>query len=181
MALYSDALARMIDMRMKKWVWPKNYGGAEWHGYYVFLSRTRDSDILEDSNFAVALAALGGETGFDDDDIAAVAVVREGHWACGWVEWIAIHETAIDKIAIAEKLLERLENYPILDEEDFSEREYEECAEYWGRLMNPHERAEYLRRHSYTCNSFSDMSQAIRGSWYHAANMLHCPSELIAG
>lgn len=168
-------------MRMKKWEWPQNYGGAEWHGYYVFLSRTRDSDILEESNFAVALAALGGETGFDDEGHAEVAVVRESHWAVGWLEWIAVHEAATEKIAIAEKLLERLENYPVLDEEDYSAREYEGCAEYWEKAMGARDRIEYLRAHSYTCHSFSDMSQAIRGSWYHAVSMLHCPSDLISG
>lgn len=170
-------------MKLKKWAWPKNYIGEEWNDYYVFLGQNRDSDVLTRSNFRSALAALGGETGFEEDEngeeYALVAVVSEKHWACGWVEWIAIHESAAEKIAIAEKILEHLEDYPVLDEDDFSTLEDEECAETWG-YMSISARVEYMRGHSYTCECIRDMFAAIRGgSWSTAAGMLHCPSDLI--
>lgn len=116
-------------MRMEKWTRPKDYIGEEWEGYYVFLGQDRDSEVLTRSNFRSALAELGGEIGKNDDGISEVTVVRERHWACGWVEWIAIHESAVEKIVIAEKILERLENYPVVNEDDFSALEDEECAE----------------------------------------------------
>jgi hypothetical protein len=124
-------------MSMQKWTRPDYYMGASWPGYYVFLGQNRDSSSLDRSNFKVALAALGGETSIDDpgteEGLDLVTVVRESHWACGWIEWIAIHESATDKIALANKMLERLDNYPVLDEEDWSELEYTEAYEYWDQ------------------------------------------------
>ena len=80
-----------MDIKMKLWTRPDSYWGAEWHDFYVFLSQHRDSDSLTRSNFTCALDKLGeskscqwGET---------VQVVRENHWAVGWVEWIAIHKS----------------------------------------------------------------------------------------
>lgn len=166
-------------MRMKKWTWPKNYIGAKWEGYYVFMRQNRDSDVLTRSNFRSALAALGGETGEDDNGISEVAVVWESHYACGWMEWIAIHESAVEKIATAENILERLEDYPVLDGDDFSLLEAEECAKTWG-YMGASGRIEYMRGHAHTCENIRGMFEAIRGgSWDAAASMLHCPSNLI--
>ncbi len=170
-------------MRMQKWTRPENYGGAEWNNYYIFLSQNRDSDVLTRSNFRSALTAIGGETGFEENEngnkYALITVVRENHWACGWVEWIAIHESATEQIAIAERILERLEDYPIVNENDFGELEYEECAETW-KNMSVSERSYYLRRHSHTCSCIRNMFEAVRGgSWRAAANMLHCPADLI--
>lgn len=166
-------------MRMKKWTWPQNYGGARWDGYYVFMAQTRDSDAFGRSNFRCALAEIGGETGEDENGIEAVVVVRESHWVCGWVEWIAIHESAAEQIAKAENILECLEGYLIVNENDFSEEEDKECAEVWENCYTWRERAAYLRQHSHGVTPWRDLLAAVRGSWYHAANMLHCPSDLI--
>jgi hypothetical protein len=68
-----------------------------------------------------------------------------------------------------------------LDEGDWGRREDEECERVWRDCYSASERVDYLRKHSYTAGSLADLLQAIRaGSWYHAANMLHCPSDLIA-
>ena len=79
-----------------------NAGSAEWHSYYsAGVGQSRDSDCLEQSNFAAMLASLGGES-------ETVLVVRESHWAVGWVEWIAIHEADEKALAIADAQCERL-------------------------------------------------------------------------
>ena len=110
---------------LKRWERPRDYFGAEWSNYSsAGVGQSRDSDCLEQSNFAVMLAALGGET-------ETVMVVRESHWAVGWVEWIAIHETDTAALAIADKQCERLANYPVLDEDDFCQREFEVQCETW--------------------------------------------------
>jgi hypothetical protein len=68
------------------------------------------------------LEALGGET-------ETVIVVRESHWAVGGVEWIAIHEADAMALAKADEQCERLADYPVLNEEDWSGREFEaQCA-----------------------------------------------------
>jgi hypothetical protein len=68
------------------------------------------------------LEALGGET-------ETVIVVRESHWAVGWVEWIAIHEADTKAVAEADRQCERLAQYPVLSEEDWSRREFDEQCE----------------------------------------------------
>jgi hypothetical protein len=132
------------------WTWPDSYYGAEWPDYYVFLGRNRDSDALTRSNFTQALAAIGGDTGEDDDGVSAVTVVSENHWAVGWVEWIAIHKTNATALIIADEIMERLEDYPVLDEDHFSNLEWEEAGDYWEQLPIP-ERVELCQRFGVSC------------------------------
>jgi hypothetical protein len=102
---------------LKGWTMPDSYFGEAWPNYYSSgFRQSRDRDDLEASNCAVALARLGGETD-------TVVVVRESHWAVGWVEWIAIHQDDEKALRIADELREAYENYPVLDEDDFSERD----------------------------------------------------------
>ena len=46
-------------------------------------AQNRDSDRLTRSNFECILKELGGES-------ETVCVIRYGHWACGWVEYIGV-------------------------------------------------------------------------------------------
>ena len=158
---------------LRRWTKPPNYAGESWPDYYsAGVGQSRDSDALERSNFAVMIDKLGGESD-------TVLVVREHHWAVGWVEWIAIHESDTAALDKADEQMGRLENYPVLDEDDWGVREDEECRQTWEECFDWRERAEYLRSHSYT-GGFADLAAAVRGSWYHAANVLHCPSEILA-
>lgn len=86
-------------------------------------SRTRDSGVLDESNFTAALELLGGE-GED------VEVHRFGHWACGWFEVILVCPDT-DAAIKAEEVEACLENYPVLDEDDYSEREWTLACETW--------------------------------------------------
>lgn len=126
--------------RLRLWTMPGSYFGAVWPAYYVFLSQNRDSDSLTRSNFAAALAALGGE---DDDE--TVVVVREFHWAVGWIEWIAIHQDNARALRAADAILEQLEDYPVVDEDAWSELEDSEASDYW-ESMSVRQRAEYCAR-----------------------------------
>jgi hypothetical protein len=89
------------------------------------VSRTRDSDIHSESNFEAFLKGLGGE----GDD---VEVHQFGHWACGWYEIIIINPAAEATLASARDMEAALEDYPVLDEEDISNREHEAEQESWG-------------------------------------------------
>ena len=79
------------------WEKPSHYFGAAWPCHYVFLGRSRDSDCLENCNFTEALNAIGGES-------ETVEVVRESHWAVGWVEWIAIHQDDAEALRKADAI-----------------------------------------------------------------------------
>jgi hypothetical protein len=111
---------------LQKWTLPRDYFGAEWPDWYVFLSQNRDSDIITESNFKVAYDRLQAipQTGTvsDDPDSDTCIIVRASHWACGWVEWIAIHESDTARLAAAQKMLDALNQYPLLDEDDVSQR-----------------------------------------------------------
>lgn len=109
---------------MKLWKHPSNYSGETWPSTFVFLFRNRDSGALENSNFETALARLEALPEFqsEDDEKTSRIAVCETHWACGWVEWIAIHQDDTEAVKLAEEMEERLENYPILDEDDFFRR-----------------------------------------------------------
>lgn len=113
---------------LQRWTWPDSYIGASWPNWFrAGFGQSRDSDARERSNFAAALKALGGET-------ETVTVVRESHWAVGWVEWIALHETDDDALRAADGLRDRMAAYPVLDEDAWVELEEQEAADFWNRL-----------------------------------------------
>ncbi len=89
--------------------------------WLVGPSQTRDSACLEQSNFACALELLGGES--DNVEVHSI-----GHWACGWLEIILVHPRLEKEL---QSIADRLEGYPVLDEEDFSRREWEGYQEQW--------------------------------------------------
>lgn len=156
---------------LKLWKLPAYYMGAEWPDYYVFLSRTRDSDCLTQSNFDVALRDLGGETEAregPDGDYYPVTVVREGHWGVGWIEWIAIHKTNTAALEVADELAASLAYYPVLDDEDLSNREQEEADRVWSSCYDAAERIAYIRRHRnhFNFSSFRDLLAQVRGQYY---------------
>ena len=107
---------------MQKWSRSENYIGETYYDYYVLLYRTRDSGLVEESNFWSALKTLNGES-------KTVKVVRAKHWLCGWVEMILIHESDKESIDKGNEIEKALENYPILDEDDFFARESEKREE----------------------------------------------------
>jgi hypothetical protein len=117
---------------LERWTHPESFGIMEsgWQyssAAFIFLGRNRDSDILTESNFDCALRELGGESD-------TVKIVREGHWACGWIEWIAIHESDSAALETADSIVATLSDYPVLCDEDFSEREWNAAQEYWESL-----------------------------------------------
>lgn len=154
---------------LKRWTLPGNYGGAEWPDHFVFLGQHRDSDCLSRSNFRSALAAIGGES-------ETVTVVRESHWAVGWVEWIAIHQDDETALQTADEIACALTNYPMVDDEDFSALEDEEAQETWQRCYRDRDRVEYIRRHrsQFEFSSFSDLLGCARGKYFcgYASDLL---------
>jgi hypothetical protein len=110
----------------------------------VPVAQTRDSDQLAQSNFAVALRELEGES-------ETVEVRRFGHWGTGWFEIILVAPES-NAARTAEELEASLESYPVLDEADWSEREWTAAADYWARISIS-ERVEWCRR--YRCSIFA--------------------------
>jgi hypothetical protein len=147
---------------LTRWTMPDHYAGAEWPDYFgAGTGQHRDSDALTRSNFRVMLKALGGESD-------TVRVVREGHWAVGWVEWIAIHESDAKSLEIADELKASLEDYPVLSDDDFSELEMEEANEVWANCYDAAERVAYIRkfRSQFQFHDFGDLLGCVRGKYF---------------
>ena len=162
-------MKKFIPEHLQKYSRPSNYAGATWFNYYSFLGQSRDSSALERSNFAAGLKAIGGEKSADDDEeTPLVCVVRENHWAVGWVEWIAIHETEATQLEIADKIKGDLEDYPVVDENLFSEYEQQEADETWKNCFNPKGRIEYVRQHrsQFEFRDMADLFGCIRGKYF---------------
>lgn len=107
-----------------------NYAGSDYgFNFYHVYTRLRDSEIIDESNWEEILKLLGGE-GNDN----GVEIIRHGHWACGWVEYLLVDPTVTDSVRIAEDIVRRLKAYPILNEDDFSSREWLQAENTWKEM-----------------------------------------------
>ena len=119
------------------WTHPQNYFGADWSNYYVILGQHHDSDILSRANWQAATELL--ETvarehdAFDDEGDSHLQIAHDSHWAVGWCDTLLIHRDAPPAlIAEAENIVKQLRDYPILDENLYSEMEETEANETWN-------------------------------------------------
>ena len=137
--------------------------------WVILLTQSRDSDCLERSNWDSALEILGGES----DN---VEIHRFGSWACGWFEHLFIKkDTAEHQKAL--EIESALEDYPVVNEEHFSELEYTEAGEVWQECYNERDRIEYIRenRSQFEFDGFSDLLCCVRGQYFagYASELLY--------
>lgn len=114
-----------------RWTHPKYYAGETFENYYVFLGRNRDSSILEDCNFDVAIERLKK---IAEESETTFQIVRASHFLVCWIEWIAIHESAEDVLKLADTIQEELNDYPSLDDDKLTTLEGEE-ADRFGKIV----------------------------------------------
>lgn len=114
--------------------WHEKPADAENWGIYHLDHR--DSNLLDQSN----AAAITKELEVYGDDVVPQ---RFGHWAVGWIDALAVRVYKRGKITDAfqklHELLKRLDDYPVLDDEDLSQRETETILDWieseGGRLL----------------------------------------------
>lgn len=123
---------------LTRWVTPSHYFGDEWPDYYVLISRTRDSDIMTNSNWEVFVSRLeklpkrqrtlpNGQPAFE--------IFKAGHWLCGWVETLLLHKHAPKAaLSLALDLTAALYDWPILDDEHYCRSQWKAAAEFWKYL-----------------------------------------------
>ena len=87
---------------------------GEWIVLPVIL--TRHADTLEESNFHIALEIMGGESD-------TVEIKSFNHWGCGYFDIIIAHPS---RVAEVQSIHDSLESYPVLSDDDYSERDNEE-------------------------------------------------------
>ena len=147
---------------MEKWKRPDSYFGPEFPEYFVFLAKHRDSEALPVSNFRSALKALGGES-------KTVLVERAHHWAVGWIECILIHESDTKAIQIATEIENALTDYPVVNDEDFTQLEDEWALETWRNDYNHTERVEYIKENKsqFEFPNYAAMISCVRGNSFY--------------
>ena len=115
----------------------RKFDSFAWHDrpedceeWAIVYTHNRDSDLLDQSNADAIDKALAP---FADGDNPDVRAEHHGHWACGWIDGYAIRVYRNGQITEAFRACHaieaRLADYPVLNEEDFSRREYEATLE----------------------------------------------------
>lgn len=175
-----NATETFAPSHLKLWTHPSHYMGAVWPEFYRSdVGQSRDSDALERANFDAMLAALRAvpEPADWPHDHAPFQRVRENHWAVGWVEWIAIHQDAIAHLRVADEITGRLEDYPVIDENRWSEYEMADANETWKNCYSVKERLRYIREHrqQFEFHDFADLLSCVRGKYFAGY-----PSELLS-
>jgi hypothetical protein len=100
--------------------------------------------LLDQSNGAAIKKALQPFTESDDPDVVAE---HHHHWGVGWIEGWSIRVFRDGQITEAfahyHELAQRLDNYPVLDTDDYSRRQYEATLDNFTdaawRLMDEYE------------------------------------------
>ncbi len=117
----------------KSWtcfVWDRERDIPETDNWAICYTHNRDSGLLDQSNADAIAEAMKPFTEGDDPD---VVMESHDHWACGHVNGFSIRVYRDGEITEAfrtyHELMEQLDGYPILNEEDYSERELDATLE----------------------------------------------------
>ena len=126
------------------------------------VSKNRDSDCLARSNWQSFIAMLGNESE------ETYEIHRFGHWGNGWFEIILINPNNEKLIIIGNEIESALADYPVINEQDFSEMEMNEANEVWKNCYNPHDRINYIRknRSQFDFHDFSDLWNCVKGEYF---------------
>lgn len=148
-----NASQRDNEYELPVWEHPDFYVGFNPEGDFVLAVHTRDSAVLEQSNFE------NFKDGIEEieETLPAPTTVRHtqynwvysftaSHWGVGWVEYLMLRGDAPDALQVyAYETLAALADYPVLNDEDLSEREEEKAQEYYD-FMSDRDKLDYLRR-----------------------------------
>ncbi len=132
---YKPSLEEWTHQSLSSWDSYDNFMGTAPYKQFVVYARNRDSDLLTESNWYEIIKRLS-ELGIEYKQ--EHEIVRFGHWLCGWIEQILIPQGSlkynldyIQYIQAIEQIHEELTMHPVLNEEDFSERQ---SNQYIGNL-----------------------------------------------
>ena len=136
------------------------------------VSRNRDSGILAESNWAV-FGRILDELDPEHNDHETH---RFGHWANGWFELVIVRPGS-SCATEAESIEGALSDYPVLDEDDFSERETEAAQQVWSRwFKGDRGRLDYIKEHrsDFEFYDWAGLIACVRGREFRG-----CCSEIV--
>lgn len=106
--------------------WSRSHELVDPDNWAIFYTRHRDSGLLDQSNSEVIDREM---TPFADGDDPDVVFESHDHFAVGHVDGFSVRVFKGSEITAAfqkyHELLERLDDYALLDESDYCNREYE--------------------------------------------------------
>ena len=112
--------------RFNCFVWFRDRELKDAEQWAVIYTHNRDSGLLDQSNAAVIEKAMKSFTEGDEPD---VVFESHSHWAVGHVDGFSVrvfkHGDITEAFKKYHELAQQLADYPILDESDYSEREFE--------------------------------------------------------
>jgi hypothetical protein len=124
--------------RFESFAWSRGYDLDDADKWLIWYTSHRDAGLLAQSNEQAINERLNG---FAEGDAPDLVFERHSHWAVGFVDGFSLrvygqHGTITDAFREFCRIKERLEDYPVLDEADFSDREYQAtldnyCTEMW--------------------------------------------------
>ena len=110
--------------RFSCFVWFRDTQLEQPEDWAIIYTHNRDSRLLDQSNAAVINKAMMSFSEGEDPD---VVMESHSHWACGHIDGFSLRVFRNGEITEAfrkyHELSERIAEYPILDESDYSERE----------------------------------------------------------
>jgi hypothetical protein len=123
--------------KFDSFAWHRGYRLEDADRWMIWYTSGRDARLLVQSNHAAITQRLAAFLEGDDPDV--VAEVHD-HWAVGDLQGFSIRVfrrdgTITDAFKVFCSIKERLEDYPVLDEADYSQREYEATLENYRSEM----------------------------------------------
>lgn len=117
--------------RFDSFVWFRDRDVEDADQWAIIYTHNRDSGLLDQSNASVIAKAMAL---FTEGDEPSVVMETHSHWAVGHIDGFSIRVFDGDgEITEAfrkyHELSEAMDDYPILDESDYSERELEATLE----------------------------------------------------
>lgn len=152
----------------------RNVGSSIYSGergdWFIALAIHRDSDPLSRSNFECmqkALNALPAVKEWAGED-SPVQIERFSHWAVGWCDYLLINPECKEALELANRLEEKLDDYPVLNEDHWSELETSAANDVWRDCYNAKGRVSYVRKHrgQFEFRDFADMLSCLRGRYF---------------
>lgn len=142
----------------------ENYIGErlEKNRYAEVYTRYRDSRLLERHNWAVITEDILE----DYIDGETLHIIRHRCWASGWIEWVLVDtQKASEKLMAAiTELWRDLDAYPLLNEDQYCEKEWDFASNWWNEFYDNEERIELLRKNpDHDATSFYDLLLMAKG------------------
>ena len=120
-------LSDFVPKNLGLWEKPSDFSTSEHDlgDHYVIYSQNRDSNLLTKSNWDYIVKSLDShECDYQGDEFYRISHFRDSF--VGWSEYIFIHKDHTDLLIIADEIMGRYADYPVLDDEDYSQREFEQ-------------------------------------------------------